>query len=215
MQLQFFHFSNLKNIICHNLINLSIGETDILTIRELSKYLCSYNFYKNSSLQYLTIGILNHIVNYTKEIKYLFNELFSIKIKTLKELNVYSNVFIDYKNEFYNIFYSNWIPDCTLTLNEKSELVLEKKEKNKSLGKIIDKLNDNNSHNNNDSKIMYLLHHELEDEFLTLNEKDERKEKNLAKTDNDAAWYLRQIIMRYLKRDKYLGNYYTLKNIYF
>ena len=163
----------------------------------------------------MTIGILNHIVNYTKEIKHLFDELFSIKIKTLRELNVYSNVFIDYKNEFYNIFYGNWIPDCTLTLNEKSELVWENKKMNKSRGKIIDKPNDKNSHNNKESKIMYLLRHELEDEFLTLNEKNERKKKNFAKVDNDAAWYLRQIIMRYLKRDNNLGNYYTLKNIYF
>ena len=215
VQLQFYRISNLKNIICHNLIKLRIGEIDILTLRELVKYLCSYNFYKISSLQYLTIGILNHIVNFTKEIKYLFNELFSIKIKTLKELNVYSNVYIDDKKSFYNIFFGNWIPNCTLTLNEKSELSWKKKEMNKKLEKIIDKQNKKTSQSNNEIKIMYLLHHELEDEFLTLNEKNLRKKINLTKEDYDVAWYLRHIVMRYLNNNNNLNNYYTLKNIIF
>jgi len=149
VQLQFYRISNLKNIIYHNLINLRIGEIDIFTLRELIKYLCSYNFYKISSLQYLTIGILNHIIKYTKEIKYLFNELFSIKIKTLKELNVYSNINIDNKNNFYNIFINNWIPNCTLTLNEKSELSWKKDEMNEKLRKIIDKPNNKNAQKNN------------------------------------------------------------------
>ena len=215
VQLKFYRISKLKNIICHNLIKLRIGEIDILTLRELVKYLCSYNFYKISSLQYLTIGILNHIVNFTKEIKFLFYELFSIKIKTLKELNVYSNVNIDDKNKFYQIFFGNWIPNCTLTLNEKSELSWKKEEKNKKLEKIADKPNNKATQNNKEIKIMYLLHHELEDEFLTRNEINLRKKINLAKEDYDVAWYLRHIIMRYLKRNNNLNSYYILKNINF
>ena len=215
IQLQFYCINNLKNIICHNLINLRIGEIDILTLRELVKYLCSYNFYRISSLKYLTIGILNHIVNFTKEIKYLFNELFSIKIKTLKELNVFSNVNIDNKSNFYKIFIDNWIPNCTLTLNEKSEFSCKKEKMNKKLGKIFDKQNDKTSQNNKENKIMYLLHHELEDEILTHNEISLRQKINLEKDDNDAAWYLRHIIMRYLKRNNNLNNYYTIKNIIF
>ena len=163
----------------------------------------------------MTIGILNHIVNFTKEIKYLFNELFSIKIKTLKELNVFSNVNIDNKSNFYKIFIDNWIPNCTLTLNEKSEFSCKKEKMNKKLGKIFDKQNDKTSQNNKENKIMYLLHHELEDEILTHNEISLRQKINLEKDDNDAAWYLRHIIMRYLKRNNNLNNYYTIKNIIF
>ena len=215
VQLQFYRISNLKNIICHNLINLRIGEVDVFTLRELTKYFCSYNFYKTSSLQYLAIGLLNHIVNYTKEIKYLFNELFSIKLKTLKEIKVLSNVNISDKNSFYNIFIGNWIPSCTLTLNEKSELSWKKKEMDKKINQIIDEQNNKVNKNNKVKKIMYLLHHELEDEKLTPNEINTRKKINLEKIDNDAVWYLRHIlIMKYLK-NKNKSNYYELKNIMF
>jgi len=62
---------------------------------------------------------------------------------------------------------------------------------------------------------MYLLHHELEDEILTTNEKYLKKKKNLTITDSDVVWYLRHIIIKYLKRNNNLNNYYTLKNIIF
>jgi len=216
VQLQFYRISNLKNIICHNLINLRIGEVDVFTLRELTKYLCSYNFYKTSSLQYLAIGLLNHIVNYTKEIKYLFNELFSIKLKTLKELKVYSNVNISDKSSFYKIFIGNWIPNCTLTLNEKSELSWKKKEMDKKINQIIDEQNSKVTKNNKIKRIMYLLHHELENEILTPNETNTRKKINLEKIDNDAAWYLRHIlIMKYFKKNNSESNYYLLKFIMF
>ena len=212
VQLQFYRISNLKNIICHNLINLRIGEVDVFTLRELTKYLCSYNFYKTSSLQYLAIGLLNHIVNYTKEIKYLFNELFSIKLKTLKELKVYSNVNISDKNSFYKIFIGNWIPNCTLTLNEKSELSWKKKEMDKKINQIIDEQNSKVSKNNKVKRIMYLLHHELENEILTPNETNTRRKINLEKIDNDTAWYLRHfLIMKYFKKNNSENNYYLLK----
>jgi hypothetical protein len=216
VQLQFYRISNLKNIICHNLINLRIGEVDVFTLRELTKYLCSYNFYKISSLQYLAIGVLNHIVNYTKEIKYLFNELFSLKLKTLKELKVHSNININDKISFYNIFVGNWIPRCTLTLNEKSELSWKKKEMDKKINQIIDEQNNKVNKNNKVKKIMYLLHHELEDEILTPNEINIRKKRNLEKVDNDVAWYLRHLlIIKYFKKNKNENNYYELKNIMF
>ena len=216
VQLQFYRISNLKNIICHNLINLRIGELDVFTLRELTRHLCSYNFYKTSSLQYLAIGLLNHIVKYTKEIKFLFNELFSIKLKTLKELKVYSNVNIDDKNSFYSIFIGNWIPNCTLTLNDISELSWKKKEMDKKINQIIDEQNSKANKNNKVKKIMYLLHHELEDEILTPNEINIRKKRNLEKIENDAAWYLRHIlIMKYLKKNKNENNYYELKSINF
>ena len=216
VQLQFYRISNLKNIICHNLINLRIGELDVFTLRELTRHLCSYNFYKTSSLQYLAIGLLNHIVKYTKEIKFLFNELFSIKLKTLKELKVYSNVNIDDKNSFYSIFIGNWIPNCTLTLNDISELSWKKKEMDKKINQIIDEQNSKANKNNKVKKIMYLLHHELEDEILTPNEISIRKKRNLEKIENDAAWYLRHIlIMKYLKKNKNENNYYELKSINF
>lgn len=216
VQLQFYRISNLKNIICHNLINLRIGELDIFTLRELTKYLCSYNFYKSSSLQYLAIGLLNHIINYTKEIKYLFNELFSIKLKTLKVLKVISNVNIDDKNSFYKIFIGNWIPSCTLTLNEKSELSWRKKEMDAKINQIIEEQNSKVNKSNKVKKIMYILHHELEDEILTPNEVNTRKRINLPKIDNDVVWYLKHILItRFLKNEKNENNYYDLKNIIF
>ena len=88
MQMQLYQINNIKNFISSNLIKLKIGEVDIITLKQLTKYLCSFTFFKKSSLKLLSIGILNHIIHFSKEVEYLLNEIFSIKIKKLKEINV-------------------------------------------------------------------------------------------------------------------------------
>ena len=216
IQIQFFRINNIKNIISHNLIKLRIGEVDIYTLRELSKFLCSYNFFKNSCLQLLTIGLLNFITHFTKEIEYLLNKLFSIKIKTLKKININSNIYISSKKKFYKIIENNWIPSYSITLNEKSELSWKKQEtpENNEINnknKIIEK--------KKEKRILYLLHHQLEQEILTANDLNLRDKKKIDKKDSEIVWYLKYLlIFRYSKKNKDNENninYYDQKKIIF
>lgn len=216
IQMQFYQINNIKNIITSNLTNLKIGEVDIITLRGLTKYLCSYDFFKRSVLNFLTIGILNHITHFTKEIEYLLNELFSIKIKTLKEINVYSNILIKEQKDYYKIFENNWIPSCMLTLNEKSKLSWKQKEIEKKMNQILGEKKNMSNEKNKDKKLYYLVHHELEEEILNYNEKTERNKKRFLRINCEVVWYLRHVlIFKYAKKEKYKINYYDQKNIIF
>ena len=219
IQIQFYKIGNVKNLISHNLITLKIGEMDIFSLRGLTKHLCSYSFFKKSSLQSLTIGILNSFSKFSKEVEYLLNELFSIKIKTLKEIRIYSNLFIKDEKSLYQIVRYNWIPSCIFTLNEKSKLSWKQKEIEEKINQIIDENRSKNENNNikyNEKKILYLIHHELEEEIMTANELVARNKRQMKKTDCEVAWYLRyKLIFEYSKKYKFKLNYYDLKNITF
>ena len=222
IQLQFFKINNIKNLISSNLLNLNIGDLDIYTLGQLTNYLSSYTFFKVSCLQNLKIGILNCFINFNKEIEYILNKLFSIQIKTLKEIKVFSNFIIKNKNSFYKIFENNWISSCILTLNEKSEYSWKQKEIDDRINQIMEEddikkknINDSNI-KNKEQKILYLLHNELELEMLTPNERASRKKKNLINTDCEIAWFLKYIfIFEFSKKRGFTINYYELKNIIF
>ena len=95
IQLQFYRISNLKNLISYKLTYLKLGDLDIVTLKGVTKHLCSYIFYHSSSLSELTICLMNNITKFTKEIEYLLNELFAIKLKKLEKLTIYSNILIE------------------------------------------------------------------------------------------------------------------------
>ena len=220
IQLQFYRISNLKNLVSYRLTYLKLGDLDIFTLKELTKHLCSYNFYNSSSLSDLTIGLLKNITKFTKEIEYLLNELFGIKLKKLKKLTIYSNIFIEKEENFYKIFKNNWIPLCTLTLNEKSFEKSNDEDDKMGIETIIkDHIKKIVKEKNKESKIYYLIHHELENEILTANEKNLRKKKQISTNECDVAWYLEYLlIFRYSKKGKDGKNnigYYDQKNIIF
>ena len=204
LQFQFYQIKNISNFISHNLTILKLGDMDISTLKELSIYLCSFRFFQNSKLRTLTIGLLYFITHFNKEIEFLLNQIFSIKIKTLLEINIYTNIIIKKQNNFYKILQSNWISSCNLFLNEKSEIFWKQDLSTKKKNKIIDK------------KILYLLHHELEEEKLTPNEIALRNKIKLSKTDCQIAFYLKYLlIFKYSKEKKIKLNYYDQKNIIF
>ena len=214
LQLQFYHINNITNLISTNLTNIKIGELDIDTLRGLTKYLSSFTFFKKSSLTSLTIGILNHITLFTKEIEFLLNELLSIKIKTLKEINIYSNLSIKEQNNFFKLFENNWISSCVLTLNKKSQLSWKQKEIDEKINQIVGEKAKKENKINKDKKIHYLLHNELEEEILNYNEKAQRIKIKYSKTNCEVAWYLKYIlIFNYAKKKQYKFNYYDLKKI--
>ena len=205
LQFQFYQIKNMNNFISHNLTSLKLGDMDIPTLKHLTRFLSSYNFFKVSKLRKLTIGILYFITHFNKEIELLFNEIFSIKIKTLLEINIYSNIIIKEQNSFNKILEHNWIYSCNLFLNEKSESFWKQNATPKKQTKKA-----------NDKKIFYLLHHELEEEKLTPNEVVLRNKIKMSKTDCEIAFYLKYLlIFKYSKEKNIKLSYYDQKNIIF
>ena len=137
LQLQFYQINNLKHLVSSNLTILKLGDMDIHTLKNLTQYLCSYNFFKKSKLRKLTIGLLYFITNFNKEIELLFYEIFSIKIKTLLEINIYSNILIKDEEKFYKILNYNWIGTCNLFLNEKCENIWKQNSTKEKSNKIM------------------------------------------------------------------------------
>ena len=147
LHLQLYMLKNIKNLITEKLIILNIGDCDIFSFHELTKFLTSYQFCKISSLEKLNISLINSIFEYTNILKNLFYKIFSIKIRRLTELNIYTNIYMNKETYFYSIdiFRNNWISKCGLILNPKSEIIQLDKDKN---------------------NIFYLVSHGLEDKLI-------------------------------------------------
>ena len=151
LHLQLFIIKNIKNLITERLKILNIGDCDIFTFKELTKFLTSYNFSKKSSLEQLSISLLNSIIEYTDEINNIFCKLFSIKIKQLISLNIYTNIYInnDKYFELIDIFKNNWISKYRFIFNPKSEIDIN----------YLNKVKNNN--------LFYLVSHSLESKLLS------------------------------------------------
>ena len=180
LQMQLYKIINIKNIISESLILLNIGNCDISTFKELIKYLSSFRFCLGSSLSELSISLVKSLRILNKEIYGLLFILFNIKLKQLKELNLYTNIIIKHIKEYLyllNIFNNNWISSCTLTLNPDSE----------NIYKMEQCQNDKN-------KIKYFVPNCLENDLLSPEEMVLRKkingEQNCKKND-DSFWYLK------------------------
>ena len=110
----------------------------------------------------------------------LYFKLFNIKIKQLKEINLYTNIIISLKEYFYllNIFNNNWISSCTFTFNKKSEEIYKSQ-------KCEEKKN----------QIKFFVPGCLEESLLSPEEQVLRKkidDKNIYKND-EVYWYLKYI----------------------
>ena len=198
LQFQFYQIKSITNFVSHNLISLKLGDMDISTLKTLTKFLCSYKFFISSNLRTLTIGLLYFLTQFNKEVEFLLNEIYSIKIKTLLEITVHSNILIKQQEKFHKILENNWISSCKLYLNEKCEFFWEQNKPNKK------------------GKIIYLLHHELEEEKLTRNDFVQKKKINMTNTDCIIAFYLKyKLIFFYSKEKKIKLSYYDQKKIIF
>ena len=180
-QVQLYKVVNIKKIISESLIVLNIGNCDIYTFKELVKYLSSFKFCFYSSLSTIKISLIKTLRLISTEMFKLFFTLFNIKIKQLKELNLYTNIIVSLKEYFYllNIFNNNWISSCTFTFNKKSEEIY-------TLACCEEKKN----------QIKYYVPGCLEGKLLSPDEqvlkKKIDKEKNINKND-EIYWYLKYI----------------------
>jgi len=123
LHMQLYMIKNIKNLITERLILLNIGDCDMYTFRELTKFLTSAKFCTKSSLKKLSISLLDSIIDLSKEIRRILERIFSIKIKQLTELNIYTNIYISNiaDSKLLKIFESNWISKCRLLLNINNE----------------------------------------------------------------------------------------------
>ena len=124
LHFQFHKISDINNFVNTRLQILNIGDLDIDTFKILCDNICNIQFNINSSLQKLSIGLLNSIIDFNIEIKLLLRKLFNIKIRNLTTLKIYSNIIINDDIEYdylLKILNNNWIYEYTILLNIKSE----------------------------------------------------------------------------------------------
>ena len=197
LQFQFYNIKHLKNIISPNLTILSIGDLDLFSFNKLVNYLTSYNFSTKSSLANLSIKLLNKIIYFNAELKNILKKLFSLKIKGLLELNLYTNIIIEKKISFSYLIKAmsnNWIPSYTIILN-----------KNETTNKIV---------NENNYEIYYLISKSIENLIKEKERKDSNKNKIDVKADeNEIFW-----ILKYSFNCKYSSqslNFFEIKNLIF
>ena len=179
LQMQLYKIINIKNIISESLIILNIGNCDNHTFKELVKYLTSFKFSFRSSLSILSISLVKSLRVLNKEIYSLLFKIFNIKIKQLKQLNIYSNIIINHIKEYIyllTIFNNNWISSCILTLNTKSEDIYQLSECQ-----------------NERNKLKYFVPASLENELLSPNDIILKKRINNDNITDDTFWYLKYI----------------------
>ena len=128
IQIQFYEIINIKNLITTRLTKLNIGDLDLTTFKNFVSYLILFKFCSKSILENLGIGLNKSITEFSTELKFLLRELFNIKIQSLIQLNIYTNVIINEKNYNYliNILKDNWISSYVLIFNPKSNDILNK-----------------------------------------------------------------------------------------
>ena len=197
VQFQFYEIKYLKNIISSNLVILSIGDLDLLTFKELVNYLISYNFSKKSVLTNLSIKILKKINSFSTELKIILRNLFSIKIKNLTEIKLFTDIIIDNKAKYIylmEILRNNWIPFYTITLNEIS---------NKTITK----------YNILKQNLSFLVPRSLETKIFKENElKAKKKDCNFYV--NEEMFYVLKYLFTYRYTNSTLG-FFEIKNIIF
>ena len=196
IQCQFYKINYIKNIISTNLIKLSLGDLDLDTFSNLVNYITLYEFSNKSSLKYLNIKLMNKITDFSKDIKFLFQKLFYIKINNLLELQLFSNVII--KNSFDYLYLIkllkyNWIPSYIITLNK--SLFQNKLEKDST-------------------NIPFLIFPTIEknssDAFEVITENIDKK---LGINDNELFWILKYIF--FCKYSCYKLSFFEVKYIIF
>ena len=182
-QVQLYKIINIKNIINESLIILNIGDCDLITFKSLVDNLVPFQFCIKSLLSKLSISLVKSIRKFNKELYNLLYKIFNIKIKQLRELNIYSNIIINNIKEYLtllNVFKSNWISSVKLTLNKKSKEIIasEQCETEKN-------------------KIKYYVPDCLENDLLSAEEKIFRKKMNndkLVFKNDEVFWYLKYMI---------------------
>jgi hypothetical protein len=212
LQAQFYKIEYINNFVNANLKILNIGDLDIYTLKMLSEYICTDDFNRSSSLESLSIGLSGALTYFNTDLKIIFEKLFRIKIQNLTKLNIYTNIFISDKFQYFyllKILDCNWISEYNITFNFNSKnLLFENK----------NKLND----------LQFLVPHHLEGKLLVDEDLVKIKDKSfIEKIDKnedmlDEAYWCLKHIFDHVHVDKITNGertkfiiYNILKYIYF
>ena len=214
IQMQFFQIVNINNFVTSRLKFLNIGDLDIPTLKLLTNNISSYNFNKKSCLKKLEIGLSSAIIDFSFELKKIFEKLFQIKIKNFVSLSLYTNLYIRDKYQYLylmNIIDKNWISEYKIIFNSYSQMIV-------------------NENKNELNKIHYLIPHNLEKDLLEDKDILKMQKKNnsmiytIDKNDDiydDSYWCLKYMFDKVytdnLKNDQRTKEmiYDILKYIYF
>ena len=172
LQLKFYKIEKIKNFISTRLKVLNIGDLDLTTLKILVNNICNYNFYKKSVLQKLSISILSEITRFNGDIKFIFENLFKIKMKNFVSLNIFTNIDINDKFQYLyllKLLNNNWISEYRITFNKNSKNLL-------------------NENQNEIKKLEYLVPHNLEIKLIENIIIKENPDK-----DDDAYWYIKYL----------------------
>ena len=188
LQMQFYKIVKINAFVSPKLKILNIGDLDLISFKSLCNNICSYDFNKNSSLERLSISLINSITNLTFDLKLLFEKLFKIKIKNFISLNIFTSIeFTDKYQYLYllKILNNNWISEYTITFNRTSQSII-------------------NENHNEIKKLYYLIPHNLEEKLL--------EDDDLIKIKNNPKSDVLQCINKHL--DKYDESYWYLKYLF-
>ena len=126
LQLQFYNIKSITSFLNTRLIILNLGNMDLYTFKCLCIFISNDEFQKASSLQQMTLKLMENINTFTEEIKFLFGKLFEIKIKALFVLNLYTGLCLSDKNQYFDLLKLinyNWIIKYTITFSNSSEYI--------------------------------------------------------------------------------------------
>ena len=127
LQMQFYQIINIKNFLSFNLKILNIGDLDLASFKLLTDKICTYEFNKGSCLEQLSISLLKKITNLSFELRKILEKLLRIKINSLAELNIITNLQITNKYDLYfllKIINKNWIPNFKMIFNPCSQTII-------------------------------------------------------------------------------------------
>ena len=94
-QVTFYKIINIYRLVPYNIENLSLGAFDLETFKAFVEYITSCDFNAHSSLNKLQINLNNSIINYDECKEYLIRLLTEYP-KSLKEINIYTYLILNY-----------------------------------------------------------------------------------------------------------------------
>ena len=128
LKVQINKIVNINKLVSAKLIILNIGDFDLISLEIFIKYLISYKFSSISNLKKLSIGLSKSIIKFFPKINSIISKLYAIKISSLLELNIITNIIIDSKENYLKLLSNlkyHWISLSNIILNDESKYIIE------------------------------------------------------------------------------------------
>ena len=117
---------------------------DLISFKTIVYYLTSYNFSCNSNLKYLTLGLLKSITDYNDDLILLLQKLYSIKIQHIIELNIYTNIIINSKEQYEELIFKGTSIDIMFIMDLTGSMGSYLSETKRNIKKITEEISEHN-----------------------------------------------------------------------